>query len=141
MGLFKTGRERRLCAFCGADHRVYMKAHISALDVVLCGLAGLLAMSPFSDSFDPRGLGLGAIFVGVAEVFVGLRHRMSVKCGRCGFDPVIYRKSQERASELVREHLAKRAQNPATLLAEPVMAAGVRSAQERRRNADSVQQP
>lgn len=101
-----------------------MKAHISAFDVALCAFAGVLVMAPFVEGFDARGIGIGAIFLGIAEVFVGLRHRMSLKCGRCGFDPIIYRKSQEEAARLVREHIARRALNPANLLAEPVVAAG-----------------
>lgn len=130
MALIQTGRERRLCAFCGNEHRVYMKAHISAFDVAICVGIGSLIMMPFVDGFDPRGLGIGAIFIGVAEVFVGIRHRMSLKCGRCGFDPVIYRKSQEQAARIVREHLARRAANPAHLLSEPVVAAGRRRSRE-----------
>lgn len=126
MALIKTGRERRLCAFCGHEHRVYMKAHVSAFDVGICLGIGALILMPFTEGFDPRGLGIGAIFIGVAEVFVGLRHRMSMKCGRCGFDPVIYRRSQEEAARIVREHLARRAANPAHLLSEPVVAAGRR---------------
>lgn len=133
MGIFSQSRDRCLCAFCGADHRVYLKAHISAFDVVICALAGLLVVSPLAGGFDARGLGLGAIFVGIAEVFVGLRHRMSVKCGRCGFDPIIYRKSQERAAEIVRQHLERRAQNPAHLLAEPIIAAGRKALREKSR--------
>lgn len=149
MGIFSQRRDRCLCAFCGADHRVYMKAHISAFDVAICALAGLLVVAPFAGEFDARGLGLGAIFVGIAEVFVGLRHRMSVKCGRCGFDPIIYRKSQERAAEIVRLHLERRAQNPAHLLAEPIIAAGRRAGRDAARGrsnrasrkSDPTQQP
>lgn len=107
-----------------------MKAHVSALDVAICLGIGVLALMPFTGGFDPRGLGIGAVFIGVAEVFVGLRHRMSLKCGRCGFDPVVYRKSQEEAARIVREHLARRASNPAHLLAEPVRAAGRRRSRE-----------
>lgn len=114
-----------------------MKSHVSILDVVICAFAGLLALSPFVEGFDPRGFGAGAVFVGIAEVFVGLRHRMSLKCSRCGFDPVIYRKSQERAAELVRQHLARRSENPANLLSEPVVAAGIKAARERARNGEA----
>jgi hypothetical protein len=149
MGLFRAGREERLCAFCGAEHRVYMKSHISFLDVILCVLAGLLAVAPFTDGLDPRGIAIGAVFIGVSEVFVGLRHRLSLKCGRCGFDPIIYRKSQEQAARLVREHIARRSMNPSSLLAEPVVAAGLKAARDRAKTTentrsrpfDSTQQP
>jgi len=149
MGILTQKKDRCLCAFCSADHRVYLKAHISAFDVVICALVGLLVVSPLSGGFDARGLGLGAVFVGIAEIFVGLRHRLSVKCGRCGFDPIIYRKSQERAAEIVRLHLERRALNPAHLLADPIVAAGRRpgrqKAKERSnrtsRRPDPTQQP
>lgn len=119
-------RQTRYCAFCGVEHRVYLKAHVGVLDVVIYTFAGLLVLAPFADTIDPRGIALGAIFIGIAEIFVGLRHRMSLRCGRCGFDPVIYRKSQEQAANIVREHIARRALNPANLLADPVVAAGRR---------------
>lgn len=120
-----------------------MKSHVSVFDVVLCTFAGLLVMSPFVDAIDPRGVAIGAMFIGVAEIFVGLRHRISLKCARCGFDPVIYRKSQEKAAQLVREHIAKRDLNPANLLSDPVVAAGRRSAdvKKRARNSRRPQNP
>ncbi len=150
MAIFKTGRQSRLCAFCGNEHRVYMKAHVSVFDVVLCTFAGILVLSPLVDAIDPRGIAIGAIFIGIAEIFVGLRHRISLKCARCGFDPIIYRKSQEQAANLVREHIAKRALNPANLLSDPVVAAGrrpsavkARASNVKRRSprVDSPQQP
>ncbi len=106
-------------------------------------------MAPFANSIDPRGIGMGAIFLGVTELFIALRHRVSLKCGRCGFDPVIYRRSQEEAARLVREHIARRAANPAHFLSEPVMAAGRKAAiakskrgeKSRRERLDSPHQP
>ena len=114
-----------------------MKRHVSLIDVALCVFAGVFVMSPFVDGFDPRGLGIGAVFIGVAEVFVGLRHRMSLRCGRCGFDPVIYRRSHEDAARIVREHIARRALNPSNLLADPVIAAGRKSPRSQMRPQDS----
>ncbi|MDX9730861.1 MAG: hypothetical protein RBT63_03730 [Bdellovibrionales bacterium] len=119
------------CAYCGSSRKVYTKAHVSFLDVVLAVFIGVCFMVPLAGGFDPRGIAIGAVFVGVAEIFTVLRHRMSMKCGRCGFDPVVYRRSREDAARLVREHLARRANDPATLLAEPVVPAGVRAKRER----------
>ena len=133
MRLFRSSRERRLCAFCGAEHGIYRKAHVSMFDVVLCAFVGILVMAPITNSLDPRGIAIGAVFIGFAELFVSLRHRVSLKCGRCGFDPIIYRRSQEQAAKLVREHLARRAANPAHLLSEPIIAAGQRAARDKAR--------
>lgn len=106
---------------------------MSIFDIVLCAFAGILVMAPITNSLDPRGIAIGAVFIGFAELFVSLRHRVSLKCGRCGFDPIIYRRSQEQAAKLVREHLARRAANPAHLLSEPVMAAGQKAARAKAR--------
>jgi hypothetical protein len=114
-------RENRFCAFCGQQRRVYVKAHVSAWDVFLAIGLGLLALSPFAGGLDARGFGLAAVFVGIAELFTVMRHRMSLKCGRCGFDPIIYRRSQEDAAKLVRAHLQRRSEDPRTLLTEPVL--------------------
>lgn len=120
-GMKRKTRDWRYCAYCGHHRRVYLKAHIGALDVVGCVVLGLMMMAPLSGGFDPRGLGLAAVFCGFAELFTGLRHRVNLKCVKCGFDPVVYRKSHEDAAKLVREHLEKRAQNPESLLADPVV--------------------
>ncbi len=119
-------RESRYCAFCGHRHRIYTKAHVGILDVILALALGFLVLSPFANGLDARGIGLAAIFVGVAELFTVIRHRMSLRCGRCGFDPIIYRRSQEDAAKLVRTHLARRAADPRTLLAQPIAPYGRR---------------
>lgn len=93
-------------------------------DVLIAVALGLLVLAPFSGGLDARGFGLAAIFVGIAEVFTVIRHRMSLRCGRCGFDPIVYRRSQEEAARLVRSHLERRAEDPRTLLAEPVLPYG-----------------
>jgi hypothetical protein len=70
--------------------------------------------------FDPRGVAIGLVFIFGAEIFVVLRHRLSLNCPKCGFDPVTYRRQPEEAARRVREHLARRAEDPLLLLAEPV---------------------
>lgn len=118
--LWRSNRDKCLCAFCGRQRRFYGKSHVGILDVFAAIAIGVLVFMPISDGFDPRGLALGSILIGFAEVFVVVRHRMSLRCGRCGFDPIIYRRSQDEAARLVREHLLRRNSDPKFLLAEPV---------------------
>ncbi|HRK08108.1 MAG TPA: hypothetical protein PLZ57_10095 [Pseudobdellovibrionaceae bacterium] len=121
-------REPRLCAFCGSSHRVYLKRHIGIWDVLLAIALGFAMWVPWSAGgpedairfFDPRGVAIGLVFIFGAEIFVVLRHRLSLNCPKCGFDPVTYRRQPEEAARRVREHLARRAEDPLLLLAEPV---------------------
>lgn len=120
MGVFNLrNREKRLCAYCGRARRIYAKAHVGVLDVLMAVATGVLVFIPISDGFDPRALGLAAVLIGFCELFVTFRHRLSLRCSACGFDPVIYRRSHEEAARLVREHSQRRAKDPAYLLAEP----------------------
>lgn len=113
-------REWRYCAYCGNQRRVYLKAHIGAWDMVGCVFLGLMMMAPISGGLDPRGLGLSAVFCAFAEVFTVLRHRVNLRCSKCGFDPVVYRKSHEEAAKMVRAHAERRASSPEGLMSGPV---------------------
>ncbi len=97
---------------------------MSYIDVVVSIFLGFTIFFPIAGGIDARGLGLAAIFVGISEVFTVLRHRMSLNCGRCGFDPIVYRRSHDDAAKLVKAHLARRAEDPMTLLATPIRAVG-----------------
>ncbi len=107
---------------------MYLKRHIGIWDVCLALALGFAMWVPWSaggpeDSisfFDPRGIAIGLVFIFAAEIFVVFRHRLSLNCPKCGFDPVTYRRHPEEAARRVREHLARRAEDPLLLLAEPV---------------------
>ncbi len=114
----------RFCAFCGHQHRIYSKSHVSVFDVAVSVFLGFMIFAPIAGGIDARGLGVAAIFIGISEVFTMVRHRMSLSCGRCGFDPIVYRRSQDDAAKLVKAHLARRAEDPLKLLASPVRPAG-----------------
>ena len=125
---FWSERESRLCAFCRASRGVYLKRHISVWDIGLAVVLGMALWVPWSAGgpeeamtfLDPRGILVGLVFIFSAEVFVVIRHRLSLNCPKCGFDPVTYRRNPEDAARRVREHLAHRAEDPRLLLAEPV---------------------
>lgn len=108
------------CAFCGHKKLIVTKKHINALDVFAAVSLGLGFMAVIGDGFDPRGFGVAGVLLAITEVFAVVRHRMSLKCSRCGFDPLIYRRSPEEAAKIVKTHMAIRNQSPQGLLGEPV---------------------
>lgn len=69
---------------------------------------------------DARVFVIFACLLGVAEYFVQLRWRMSVICRACGFDPVLYLKSPEKAAELVKKKLEDRQVNGVDLIQGPL---------------------
>ena len=107
------------------------------VDVVLSVFLGFMVFAPIAGGIDARGLGIAAVFVGISEIFTVLRHRMSLRCGRCGFDPIVYRRSHDEAAKLVKAHLARRANDPLTLLASPIRPVG----KARRRKDQAVTEP
>jgi len=69
--------------------------------------------------FDPRVFVFFGFALFLSEVFVGLRWRTSVSCVRCGFDPVVYKRSPEEAARRVRRYLEERADDPVAVLKGP----------------------
>lgn len=118
--------ETRYCAFCGHQRRIYQKTHVGVVDVLGALGMALLIFALLGDRFDPRSFGLAAIFIGIAEIFTLVRHRISLRCGRCGFDPIVYRRSQDDAAKMVKAYIERRKEDPALLLAGPVRPYGER---------------
>lgn len=112
-------KEKRFCAYCGHHREVYTKKHVSFFDVLASAFFGLLVVAVFKQQMDPRGFLLGAIGVGFSEVFIGLRYRLRLICGRCGFDPVLYRRDPNAAAQRVKQFREERMNNPILALAEP----------------------
>ncbi|MDZ4081900.1 MAG: hypothetical protein U1E10_03105 [Bdellovibrionales bacterium] len=135
--MWRRKNDIRFCAFCGHQHRIYAKSHVSFFDIAISIFLGFMVFAPIAGGIDARGLGVAAVFVGISEVFTVIRHRMSLSCGRCGFDPIVYRRSHDEAAKLVKAHLARRAEDPMTLLATPVRAVGIRKAKPRDRRESS----
>jgi hypothetical protein len=112
MRLISRLRDHRYCAFCKASRRVYLKKHIDLTNVVGAIAFSLVFTFAYWAAPDPRGLMIFSSFIGVAEIFVYMRWRMSVTCSLCGFDPVLYKKSHERAAARVREFFQQQVENP-----------------------------
>ena len=111
LNFFSTSR-RCFCAFCRTPRTVYRKKHVSFFDVVLAGGASALLSFIIWQEFDPRALMFFTFGLGVAEIFVVVRFRVSIPCSHCGFDPVLYKKYPERAAARVKEIIDLRREDP-----------------------------
>lgn len=111
---FQTSR-RCYCAFCKSERLVYSKKHVSVIDIGLAALAGLLLSVIVWQDFDPRAVVFFSLGLGLAELFIQVRWRLSIPCPHCGFDPVLYKRSPPLAAERVKVHMARRRESPAAL--------------------------
>ncbi len=100
------------CAFCRTERIVYLKRHVSVVDVLLGLLSGLLLMLLVWQDFDARFLIFFAMSVICAEVFVLVRGRLSMPCPHCGFDPWVYKKDPAKAAARVKTFLDVRKNDP-----------------------------
>lgn len=112
MRLISRLRDHRYCAFCRASRRVYVKKHIDMTNVVASIAFALVLTYSFWGEVDPRGLVFFGLFVVAAEIFVYMRWRLGIVCRLCGFDPVLYKHSPEKASARVRAFFAENADAP-----------------------------
>jgi hypothetical protein len=109
--MFKTSK-RCYCAFCRSPRVVYKKKHVSLIDGFLALVSALLASFIFWQDVDPRCVVLFAVGLGMTEMFIILRWRLSIACPHCGFDPVLYKKSAEKAALRVKTHMGLRRSDP-----------------------------
>jgi hypothetical protein len=66
--------------------------------------------------WDLRGLVVLAVFLCVGEIFHQVRWRQSMICANCGFDPILYLRSPEKAGEKIKSFLEFRSERPEYLL-------------------------
>jgi hypothetical protein len=116
--MFKTSK-RCFCAFCRSPRVVYKKKHVSLIDAFLTLISSLLASFIFWQDVDPRCVVLFAIGLGITEIFIILRWRLSIACPHCGFDPVLYKKSAEKAVLRVKAHMGLRRADPLSVFSPP----------------------
>ena len=118
-GLFSSHKDC-YCAFCKSERRVYLKKNISWLDTLGSALGALVVTFIVFQEVDPRGIFIFLAFLIIGEVFVKIRWRMSMTCRHCGFDPLLYLKDKELASNKVKAFLDKRKEDPTMLLRPPL---------------------
>jgi len=106
---------RCFCAFCKTERIIYRKRHLSALDAFLAVGAAFMMMLVIWQDFDPRVLVFIALALVSTEAFVMTRWRLAISCRHCGFDPALYRRDREHAARKVKEHMARRREDPMTV--------------------------
>ncbi len=111
MALFH-GREDVYCAFCKSQKKVYTKKHVSFSNYVETFVLSVLIMFIVWEGFEFRFLPIWLSLVLISEVLVQVRWRLALVCKRCGFDPIIYRRSHEDAAIKVKTFLENRKKDP-----------------------------
>lgn len=112
MGYFSRLHQQCYCAFCKSERRIYAKKHVSLTNVLAASFLATTLTYAYFGGPDPRGVTMFCIFVGIAEIFVYSRWRMSMSCNLCGFDPVIYKRSPEAAAQKVRAFYEEKSRDP-----------------------------
>lgn len=97
--------ERVFCAFCKLPRRVYTRKNLSWTNVLLSLVLSFLLMFGIWQRLDGRVTIFFAVSVILAEVFVYIRWRLSVRCPHCHFDPVLYKSDRKKTVIQVRERL------------------------------------
>lgn len=100
------------CAFCRSHRVVYRKKHVSIVDVGLTLAAAALSSWIIWQDLDPRAVVIFAFGLGLAEIFILFRWRLSIACPHCGFDPVVYKKAPDKAAARVKAHMSARRMDP-----------------------------
>lgn len=105
-------KQKTFCLFCQSPKLTYTKNHANFINWVLSGfMAIILSFIVFQD-LDFRALVFVSLFIGLSEIFIHMRWRLSIICMECGFDPIIYKNSPARAALKVKSTLANREKNP-----------------------------
>lgn len=115
MPLSGNAHTETYCAFCKTGRRVYRKKSLSPLDFLLISSLCGLIMWLLVQSFDPRVIIFLVMALVAAETTIHFRWRLALVCRHCGFDPVLYLKSPDKAAARVRFHLDTRQEAPEAL--------------------------
>jgi hypothetical protein len=109
------------CAFCGTKRSVYNKKHITFGNGIETLVLSLLLMLLLFEGIDFRVIMIWVVFLTISEILIQFRWRLSVNCGKCGFDPILYKQSPEKASALVKNHIDRARLSPSLLTSTDVL--------------------
>lgn len=115
MGLFQS-QQKRVCAFCRSTRTVYMKKGIGISDAFTALLMAFTITYIFWQNLNPKVIVIFGCLLIVMEIVILTRHRLSVVCRYCGFDPHVYLKKPEKAADLVKLRVEELRQSPDALL-------------------------
>jgi hypothetical protein len=105
IGLFQSRIQKRFCAFCSSERRLYMKKHAGFADFAMALFMSALIMWSRWQEMNPKAIGIFVAIVMAMEVVIQLRYRLNLTCQYCGFDPVLYKKDPETAAKMVKAHM------------------------------------
>jgi len=109
-------RSECFCAFCKNTRKVYISKHLNVAGVVGLVVLSYVLTSIIWQEADIRGLAILGFLLVISEAFTRLRWRQSMICGHCGFDPVTYVRSPDKAAAKIQSFLQKRSERPEFLL-------------------------
>jgi len=113
---FFSNRQKCYCAFCKTPRVIFRKRKVNLFNFVAAIFGAAVAMYALWQQFDPRVVILFVAFLALGEAFVQVRWRLNLVCKECGFDPILYLRDPNKASEKVKNHLERRKQDPVSLL-------------------------
>ena len=120
MGSSEKGKGTCYCAFCRTPHRVYARKNVGFFHVVASLLITIFFMVGYWENWNPKAIPIFFICLFLGELVTHFRWRLALVCRQCGFDPLIYAKSPERAATKVKNFLERRKNDPRFLLAPPL---------------------
>lgn len=89
-----------------------MQKHVGFFEFSSSIIASVILMLFFFQNFDFRVLVFFGIFLSLFEFFVQMKFRLGMSCSHCGFDPLLYIKSKDKACAQVTAHLESRKNDP-----------------------------
>lgn len=98
---------------------MYRKRHVSFFDVILSAMTSAVLSLIFWQELDPRLVIFFVLAVGIAQIFIVLRWRMTIACAKCGFDPVLYKRKPDLAAARVKSHYKTRMEDPMSVFSPP----------------------
>ncbi len=111
-----SSRSEHYCAFCSLPYRSYTQKHVGWNELFWATTFSATLMWFFWGEVHPLGFILWLSVLAWSETFLRIRWRSSLKCTHCGFDPMLYKSSPERAATAVKEFLERRKSDPNYLL-------------------------
>lgn len=89
-----------------------MQKHVQLFEIAISLAGSIILMLFFFQNFDFRVLVFFGVLLSLFEFFVQMKYRLGMECSHCGFDPLLYMKSKDKACAQVKTHLEARKNNP-----------------------------
>lgn len=114
------GKLHHYCAFCRRPKYVYERSKVGLIGFSLLFVMSGLFSYGLRKQVDEFIFYIFFSLVVLVELGMKMRYRISLLCKECGFDPLIYKRSPERAVVMVQKKLEQRLSNPENLLRKPL---------------------